>query len=372
MRAVDLGRRCGLRQAAGAGLALGTSSWLTHAWAGTKDSVPLNDPAALMRWVQGAMTQRSFSGTYVVSAGGSMSSSRIVHICDGRTQVERIESLDGRARQIYRHNETVHVFWPDTKEATVEQRDFIRRFPLTGQGDSVPPLDMYELNDRGQERLAGQDAWVLNFKARDNLRFAQRWWVDKRTGLLLRADTYGANGDVVESAAFSEIQVGTKQVAQQLIQEMNRLDGFRVRRPVTTSTDLESEGWSMGNVAAGFRPVSTVRRQRFPDVRPATEAPSASNSLAPGVNASAATGTSASAGAGAATMLQTIYSDGLTHVSVFIEPYAARPRKGERLVSTGATHALTRRLGDWWVTVVGDVPGDTLGLFATALERRRP
>ena len=38
--------------------------------------------------------------------------------------------------------------------------------------------------------------------------------------------------------------------------------------------------------------------------------------------------------------------------------------------SVGATQTLMRRQGDWWITVVGDVPAATLKMFATALERR--
>ena len=67
-------------------------------------------------------------------------------------------------------------------------------------------------------------------------------------------------------------------------------------------------------------------------------------------------------------MLQTIFSDGLTHVSVFVEPFRAeRHRAGG--AAFGATHTLMQRLGPHWVTVVGDVPMATLKQFAAALER---
>jgi sigma-E factor negative regulatory protein RseB len=38
----------------------------------------------------------------------------------------------------------------------------------------------------------------------------------------------------------------------------------------------------------------------------------------------------------------------------------------------GATHAIVQRRGDWWITVVGDVPPSTLRQFAQALERHKP
>ena len=37
----------------------------------------------------------------------------------------------------------------------------------------------------------------------------------------------------------------------------------------------------------------------------------------------------------------------------------------------GATHMLTHRLGAWWITAVGEVPLQTLALFAQGLERKK-
>ena len=38
--------------------------------------------------------------------------------------------------------------------------------------------------------------------------------------------------------------------------------------------------------------------------------------------------------------------------------------------ATGATHTVTQRIDDWWVTVVGEVPMGTVEQFAAALKRR--
>ena len=74
--------------------------------------------------------------------------------------------------------------------------------------------------------------------------------------------------------------------------------------------------------------------------------------------------------AGAVKVLQTIFSDGLTHVSLFIEPYQPQRHKTEGLTVIGATHTLTRRVDDVWLTAVGDVPPATLELFVRALARK--
>ena len=69
--------------------------------------------------------------------------------------------------------------------------------------------------------------------------------------------------------------------------------------------------------------------------------------------------------------LQTIFSDGLTYVSVFIEPYNSERHTRQILTTIGATQTLMRRQGDWWITVVGDVPAATLKSFAAGLERKK-
>ena len=70
-------------------------------------------------------------------------------------------------------------------------------------------------------------------------------------------------------------------------------------------------------------------------------------------------------------VLQALFSDGLSRVSIFIEPYdAARPRQ-PLLTQLGATHTLMKPRADrWWVTLMGDVPAATLKQFDAALERR--
>jgi sigma-E factor negative regulatory protein RseB len=70
-------------------------------------------------------------------------------------------------------------------------------------------------------------------------------------------------------------------------------------------------------------------------------------------------------------VLQAVYSDGLTHVSLFIEPYEPRRHKADLRAQTGATSTLMQRRGEYWITAMGDVPAATLKMFADALERRR-
>lgn len=303
--------------------------------------------AAARNWlerIQGAAQQQNYQGTLVVTAGGVLSSSRLAHFCEGNQSYERIEMLNGVPRRVYRHNEQVMTIWPQAKVARIEQREPVKGFPAVLSGSQEQLFDRYELIAEGAERIAGLDAAVFLLRPRDAHRFAQRLWADQASGLLLRADVLAVDGHVLETAAFSELTIGVRSQPETVLAPMKRLQGYRVLRSSPRRTALDAEGWRLKVPVAGFEQVSCVKR---------------SLDEAAGVDTPAS-----------ADVVQSIFSDGLTHVSIFIEPFRAdRHRPGTGVY--GATHTLAQAVGSSWVTVMGDVPLSTLKSFAAALERLR-
>lgn len=298
----------------------------------------------LMR-IHGAASRLSFEGTFVVSAGGVVSSARIAHYSAGGEQFERIEPLDGQARQVLRHNDTVYTFWPGARTVLIEERSRIASFPALLQGADARVAGFYEVRALGAERIAGREVDTLWLQPRDQLRFGYRLCADKATGLLLRVEVLGAQAEVLESSAFSEVRLGTRPQPAAVLMQMKRLDGYRVLRPALRPAKLEAEGWVLRQAVPGFEQLSCLRRAL---------AGLPGDDRDPPVD-----------------VLQTIYSDGLTHVSLFIEPFETSRHQRAMLTSVGATHTLMRRQGEWWVTAVGDVPGATLRQFTGALEYRK-
>jgi sigma-E factor negative regulatory protein RseB len=112
--------------------------------------------------------------------------------------------------------------------------------------------------------VAGYDADVVLLKAKDNIRFSQRLWAERQTGLLLRSETLGLNGQPLESAAFSELSIGVKPQPEVVVAAMRKLDGYRVLRPTVQAATLEGEGWSMSSLPPGFREVHCAKRSLDP------------------------------------------------------------------------------------------------------------
>ena len=322
------------------------------AWAQPRagSAVSSSPPSEMRTWllrIHDAASRRNFQGTFVVSGAGGVANAKIWHYHDGPNQYERIESLDGRQRKVFRHNDVVHTIWPASKVALIEQRGQLSSFPALLQSGDDQTGEWYEMKLEGVDRVADHEADVLAVKPRDKFRYGYRLWADRASGLLLRADVIGERGEILETAAFSEVSIGVRSQPESVVQAMKKLDGYRIVRPALTLTRLEDEGWTMRPATPGFKLVSCVRRQMEMPGEPTAE-PSA------------------------APVVQTIYSDGLTYVSVFIERYRAERHTEPVFVSLGATATFSQRQGDWWVTVVGDTPPATLKTFAAALERKKP
>lgn len=304
-------------------------------------SVPVAEAQQWLWRSQEAAANSNYQGTLMFSAGGVVSSARVLHVCDGRQRYERVEQLDGQARLRYRHNDQLTTLWPGSKLARVEQRDAVADFPsLPLVGNRA--LENYELRWIGKDRVAGHEAMVAMLKPRDKLRFAQRLWAERGSGLLLRNDLIGPAGEVLESAAFTDVQIGGRTAAETILKPMKRLDGYRVVRPQALHAELDAEGWVLTRPVPGFQLISCTKRPLDAD----------------------------GDGGPPVQVLQSVFSDGLAHVSVFVEPYDAQRHKQPMGTSLGATHTLMNRRGDWWVTVVGEVPMATVKQFEAMFERK--
>ena len=289
-----------------------------------------------------AAKKRAYVGTFVVSSGGTMSSAKIWHVCEGSQRIERVDMLSGTPRSTFRHNDQVVTFLPDHKVVRHEKRDTLGVFPQFLQSTDGRIADFYAVRTGGVERVAGVEADIVTLQPKDALRFGYRVWTERKRGLVVKLQTLDLDGKVLEQAAFSELQLDAPLKMEKLIHMMGKVDGYRVEKPALVKTTASAEGWSVKLPVAGFKPVSCYKR-------PASGVPSA----------------------GGDEPLQWIFSDGLASVSVFVEPLDKQRHDKESTLSLGATQTLTRQLNNHWVTVMGEVPMNTLRLFASSIERKK-
>lgn len=287
----------------------------------------------------------SFEGNFVAASGGQTASLRIARIADGRERYERIEALDGEERISYRHNDLMQTVWPASRTVWIEHRHESSVFPMLINLADGRILDFYRAVPLATDRVAGHVAEVFRLDPRDGYRYGWRLWVEKHAGLLLRAEVISANGRVLAWSRFSQVDIDTRLAPESMRLSQTQTDGFRVVRSQALPADLAQEAWQLTELPPGFRLVRALRRELSPD---------SGSSLVGATTPQKPT------------VLQAIYSDGVAVVSVFVEPFEARrAARQERSLAFGATHTLSRRLGDWWITVVGDVPPVTLRWFVS-------
>jgi sigma-E factor negative regulatory protein RseB len=298
---------------------------------------------ARLTLIHEASQQQSFTGTVVFSAAGAMSSSRISNYCEGNDRFEQIDSLDGPPRQVLRHNDVVHTVWPEDRVVLTERWKHHSTFPALLTGLDSQMLSHYGVLEKGQERVAGHVANVIQLKPKDGYRYGYLLWSDSKSGLLLRADVLGPRNELLESSAFSDVAIGVKPQPQLVLGAIKKLNSYRSIKSQLNTSKLESHGWVMRSVVPGFKELSCFTRPLNPSANP-TDTPTQA--------------------------IQAVYSDGITHVSLFIESFDVKRHSPSLPSAFGATHTLSRRHADWWITAVGGVPTATLQAFAEGLQRK--
>ena len=172
---------------------------------------------------------------------------------------------------------------------------------IRGQASLRPVIEPradehYEVREQGSDRVAGREAQILLLSPRDAYRFAQRLWVDSRSGpAAARRRARRPRQQVLESSAFSEVAIGVKpqpETRAAADEAARRLP--RGAAGAAAPTQLESEGWALQRGGAGL-PAEQLHAS------PARRRRTAARRRPP--------------------VLQAIFSDGLTHVSLFIEPF---------------------------------------------------
>ena len=296
--------------------------------------------AEMLNRIHEAAQQQNYEGTFVYQRGATVQSSRITHAATrGDGEYESLESLDGKPRKMLRHDDDMYTFVPERHLCVVEKRQNKDSFPalLATSGEQV--LSVYEPKLLGSDRVAGLDAQVLELDPKDSYRFAYKLWADSKTGLLLRAQTLDPDGQVLEQLSFSQVRIGGGVDKAPIANGIRNTAGWTFVRPPVQPVDMEAQGWQLTPNIPGFRKIRELRR------------PMASREE----------------GQPPIPVDQAVFSDGLAAISVFVEPVEKNSRK-EGAGSNGATHVLVKRRGDFWITLLGEVPQATLQQFASTIE----
>lgn len=298
---------------------------------------PTTDAVALLNRIQQAAQLQTYTGTYVHQQGSQVQSSKVTHVHDRTGEHEKLELMDGQAREFIRNNDDVRCYVPDNKLLLIEKRARYDTFPALLTGSPVDAEPYYQLSIEGTDRVAGRPAQVVLLEARDHQRYGYRLWYDRDSHLLLKAQTLNEKGNAIEQMAFSDVTIGGTIDPARLKPTVTNVDGWRTETNRMVPVDLGSAGWAVHQPTPGFHKVMEVRR----------------------------------AFGGREDIGQMVFSDGLASISIFIEPVAPQDAV-EGDASRGPVNVATRRHGDFWLTVVGDAPASAIRQMAAAIDYEPP
>lgn len=268
-----------------------------------------------------AAKQLNYSGVYVYQHGEHVEVMRVSHRRDASGEQEKIEVLEDVPRQFLRVDKDVYCQLPDGKTVRMEKNTTRRFFPAL-LGDNPESLQrFYTIKLAGSERVAGLNCQVLTLEPRDGYRHGYKLWLDKRTGLPLKSTTVNSNGGVVSMFVFSEIQIGRALDAQNFRQDLagKKIVMASIDRPPSPIWEVSAPpGYAL--VLEATRPL------------PGKKMP----------------------------VSHWVFSDGLSALSVFIEPDSESSGNFQGLSAEGAMSVYSRQLDGHKITTLGEVPNRAL------------
>ncbi len=293
------------------------------------DSSP--DAMAWLKKMAAASRQLNYSGTFSYTHGRQLESSQIVHLVDGGGEHERLQTLDGPAREFIRNNDNVTCYLPDSKTVVIEKRTS-RKFPALFPEQLTGITDNYVVTKGEQARVAGFDCQTISLEPKDNLRYGHKYCAELATGLALRSRTFNEKGEMVDMFVFNSLTLGSG-VSKDMLKSKYAAESrtWNTDRTPLEHREAAADGrWDAKSALAGFRKLTEMKRSI-----PGRSAP----------------------------VSHIVYSDGIAAVSVFLEPMPKSPPPAGATYQ-GAVNMYVKSSADQMVTAVGEAPANTVKQIA--------
>ncbi|SHL96831.1 sigma E regulatory protein, MucB/RseB [Vreelandella subglaciescola] len=231
-------------------------------------------------------------------------------IKDGvRQQV--VQHLDGPSVNVERRAPVGHWGWLDAS-ASADPAPMPERW-------AEHVASVYDITLEADKRVADRDAVQLTFMPKQGDRYRHQWWLDQKTGLLLKHVLRDADDAILETFQVTRLQTPERYP-----------DDVVVARP----DSVDEPDWQVGWLPEGMEPQPGAARQ-------------------------------ASRG-----RTQRFYSDGLATVSLFVESPVVSTALSTGVHKLGVSAIAVERHtapASWQVIAIGEVPPELLGRIARSV-----
>jgi sigma-E factor negative regulatory protein RseB len=298
------------------------------------------DDADVAGWIgrmSSAATQNCYMGTFVHESSGRMESLRIAHYIEGKEETEKVEFLDGPAREVIRTNDQVSVYLPAHKTIKLVHRKARKFFPALLTAAPEVYKENYRITLTNMERVAGHECQGMLFEPKDALRYPRWFCAEQGSGLIIKTNLKNDQGALLEQMTFTQLTIGKPQVKRDHTKPSYPEAKQQWRTDTSPLEDLKpaESGWMVANAPAGFRKTIEMQRNMPNKTQP---------------------------------IFHQVLSDGLASISIFIEPQTAQTKPVLGASHQGAVNTFIHTVSDHLITVMGEVPMPTVQQIAQSIK----
>ena len=276
---------------------------------------------------QKATQNLNYKGVYISQHGHELKSVEIIHMLHGSEEYTRINLLDGNADEVSSQGKNIMIYHRHDNDVVIQsgpsnKRDQQQLFPAIFPSDITEIKKYYLLSSGMSEKVAGRMTQRVNLIPKDNFRYTYNFWLDQETSLPLKMIISNLEKNVLEQSTFNKIQFNTVKNLDWFIPTSDKLRKNYIDENITKKINL-NRFWKVQNIPPGFKEVNFMV------------------SKMPGMNM---VGNHA------------VYSDGLSYISLFIQPVrrGQKPKEGD--LSFNATNVSARYHKGYQIMAVGSVP----------------
>lgn len=269
------------------------------------------------------------SGVYLHQIGrGEQETFQIYRTEQGGQVLERRESLDGLPREIIRMGSELTSYAPDKTALLAARASATRLFPAVLPENVGMLSASYVLDVQGKDRYAGIDCRWHRLRGVDKLRYSQSFCIDPVSGLPLKMVVATPSGSVVEQYTFTSVDL--KAPRNKAVFKPRYSLSYTQHSEVQPAAALPATAppprIEVKGLSSGFRLLKAAERT-LPGQKQPTH--------------------------------HLIYGDGLVMLSLFVEPKnkSQQPRAAS---VQGTLSMASMPYGNYWLTMVGDMPGASL------------
>jgi sigma-E factor negative regulatory protein RseB len=283
------------------------------------------DAAVWLQNIAEAPNRYAYEGIFVLQKGDRMQTLQVSNRVSAQGKESRLVGMDGEQREVRcTRGESVSIVGGASPKQ--ERRIGSRHFPDLLPADAARMTAWYDLRLGGMERVAGIECQTLTLEPKDHYRWGQILCVDKESSLPLKAVLIDQHGRPLMQYSFAEVQIAK-----------SASSGARAR-PAALQAPSQEAPRAITSSAVEVKQLPPGFSRSIAVKRPLTSQ--------------------------GAEVEHWVFSDGLTHISMFVEPLLRNNVTVRGASQRGMTNLRTLRVGHNQITVVGDAPPAAIDLIA--------